>query len=280
MPVDSQGRWDPLRHYMREAVVASLLTREEECALAVKVQAGDEVARERMILSNLRLVIKIAKDFEGCGLPMLDIINLGNIGLMKAVGRFDPDKGARFSTYSSWWIKQSILRGLSNQSRTIRVPAHAMREIAHLKRMKDDLEMALGREATPGELAEEAEVPEHRIRRLFATAVGTVPLDAPLSADSNDSLGTTVADDESKSPSVEAERNDLKGRVAQVFSKLPKREREILSRRFGLDGREPETLESIGGDFGVTRERIRQLEAIALRKLRIMASGECNPVAA
>ena len=273
-PVDSHGAWDPLRQYIKEAVITPLLTRDEELSLAAKVQEGDEAARERMILSNLRLVIKIAKEYEGCGLPILDLINLGNIGLMKAVDRFEPERGAKFSTYGAWWIKQSIFRGLSNQTRTIRLPTHAAQEISRLKRTRDELEIVLGREPSPPEIAEEAKVPVSRVRRLLAVEGVTLSLDAPISAHNEESVSTTIADDESKSPSAVTERNELKLRVARYLSNLSQRERAVLTRRFGLDGKDPETLENIGADYGVTRERIRQVEAKALGKLKKLTSGE------
>lgn len=275
-----RGEWDPLRKYIQEAVITPLLTREEELSLAAKVQQGDDQARERMILSNLRLVLKIAKEYEGCGLPMLDLVNLGNIGLMKAVDKFKPDKGAKFSTYGVWWIKQSILRGLTDQTRTIRLPAHASQEITRLKRTRDELEVTFGREPTAREIAHEAQVPESRVRKLLAVSATTIALDAPISANNEDSVSTTIADDESKIPSVEAERNELKSRVVLFLKHLNPRERTILTRRFGLNGKDPETLETIGHDYGVTRERIRQVEAKALRALRKLASGEEGSAAA
>lgn len=262
------GVWDPLRIYVREAVVTPLLTRDEEDAVARQVMQGDPAARERMILSNLRLVIKIAKEFEGYGLPLLDVINLGNLGLMKAVDRFDPDKGAKFSTYAVWWIRQSILRGLSDQSRTIRVPAYQVQAIARLKRTMKELEATLGREVSIPELAEEAELPVGRVRQLLSIDIGTISLDAPMSAHNDESVQSTVADDESKIPSALSARADLRRHARQYLDKLTEKEKAILSRRFGLEGKDPETLEDIGADYHVTRERIRQIEARALLKLR------------
>jgi RNA polymerase primary sigma factor len=273
-PTSRRGSWDPLRRYIQEAVVYPLLTREEERAVARKIQEGDPEARERMIVSNLRLVMKIAKEYEGCGLPTLDIIELGNVGLMKAVDRFNPDLGAKFSTYAVWWIRQGILYGLSTQSRTIRLPTHKTLEFGRLMRTKDELQMTLGREPTDKEIADEAKTSPSRVRELFSLTFASVHLDAPMSATNNEPISSTIADDESKSPSVTTEHEDLKQRVKEYIRKLSPREQIILTRRFGLDGKEPETLDSIGADFGVTRERIRQVEAKALMRLRQLAEDE------
>ena len=275
---ESQGNsgaevWDPLRSYLREACVYPLLQRHEEIDLARLVQSGDLEARERMILSNLRLVVKVAKEYDGVGLPLVDLINMGNIGLMTAVERFEPDRGAKFSTYAVWWIRQGILRGLSNQARTIRIPAYKIQQLYTLKRAKEQLEIELGREATDKELAKEAQIPLREIRKIFSLSHGTIPLDAPMSSDREDTVGSTVADDAAKIPSAVSERSDLHRLVRLYVDKLGERERIILTRRFGLEGKDPETLEEIGADYHVTRERIRQIEARALLKLRKMTLG-------
>jgi len=262
--------WDPLKVYLREATVYPLLSREEERAVARQVVQGDPEARERMILSNLRLVLKLAKEFEGYGLPQLDIINLGNVGLMKAVDRFDPEQGAKFSTYAVWWIRQGIFRGLTTLSRTIRLPAHKVQQIARLKRTANELESTLGREVTFSEIAEEAELSTGEVRRLLSNSTGTVPLDAPLGHHTEDTVGSTIADDEAKMPSAVSAHKDLLRLAHLYLTKLGDRERVILQRRFGLKGSKAETLEEIGADYGVTRERIRQIEAKALKNLRKM----------
>ena len=262
--------WDPLRVYLREAIVYPLLSREEEIAVARQVRQGDLEARERMILSNLRLVVKIAKDYEGYGLSNLDAINLGNIGLMRAVDRFDPEVGAKFSTYAVWWIRQGIMRGLTNLSRTIRIPAHKVQQIARLKKTVNDLESSLGREVSFDEIAEEAGLPTREVRRLLSISSATVSLDAPISEHQDENVASTIADDEQKTPSFISAHQDLLRLAHRYLGKLAAREHTILSRRFGLNGRSPETLEDIGQDYGLTRERIRQIEAKALVKLRRM----------
>lgn len=271
---DPVGPWDPLRVYLREACRHSLLTRAEEESLARKVQGGDLEAREQMILANLRLVVKIAREYEGFGLPALDLINLGNIGLMRAVERFEPDRGAKLSTYASWWIRQGILRGLSNQSRMVRLPAHKIQMIARLKRTKDELEMALGRDASDTEVAAEAKVPVGMVRKMLSLSQSTVSLDAPVHREGDETIASTLADDNVKDPSATSERADLHEEVRKHLARLKPREQTILSRRFGLDGGACETLEDIGADFGVTRERIRQIEAKALQTLRKWTVGK------
>ena len=265
--------WDPLKAYLREACVYPLLKRHEEDELARLVQEGDLEARERMILSNLRLVIKVAKEYDQLGLPLVDLINMGNIGLMTAVERFEPERGAKFSTYAVWWIRQGIFRGLSNQARTVRLPTHKIQQINHLKRVKEQLDMALGREALDTELAVEAEVPVGSVRALLSMSRNAISLDAPLGSDTDDTVGSTLAEDPSKTPNALSERLDLHRHVRGYLEKLHPRERLILTRRFGLDGKNPETLEQIGADYHVTRERIRQIEAKALLKLKRMTLG-------
>jgi len=272
-PSDPRAPWDPLRVYLREACKSELLTRQEETELAHRVLSGDDAAREQMIMSNLRLVVKIAREYEGIGLPVLDLINLGNIGLMRAVEKFQPEMGAKFSTYAVWWIRQGMLRGLSDQSRTIRIPAHAIQKIALLKRAKEDLESTLGREATIQELSEETEVPVAQVRRLLSVSVATISLDSPVSAQNDESVASTVADDRGETPDAVAARVDLQERAQRYLANLSAKERDIIVRRFGLEGHEPETLEDIGAEYKVTRERIRQIEAKALIRLRKLTTG-------
>lgn len=270
-------QWDPLRVYLREACEHELLTRAEEESLAQKVQEGDLGARERMILGNLRLVVKIAREYDGFGLPQLDLINMGNIGLMRAVERFEPGRGAKFSTYASWWIRQGMLRGLSNQSRTVRLPAHKIQMIARLKRTKDELDMALGREASDREVAVEARVPVEQVRKMLSLSQTTVSLDAPLGREGDETVASTLADDAAKDPGASSERADLHRAIRMHLERLKPQERSILIRRFGLDGGASETLEDIGADYGVTRERIRQIEAQALLRLRKLTIGKSLP---
>lgn len=271
--VSIDGTWDPLKVYLREACDHPLLTRQEEDDLAALVQQGDLAARERMIVSNLRLVVKIAREFDELGVPLLDLINMGNIGLMTAVTKFEPDRGAKFSTYAIWWIRQGILRGLCNEARTIRIPAYKIQQLYRLRRAKEHLDTELGREATDEELAAEAEVPVRQIRQILSLSKTTLSLDAPVGYDGDETISSTVSDDTSKIPSALTECSDLQRRVRLYVDKLGEKERVILTRRFGLDGKNPETLEEIGADYHVTRERIRQIEARALVKLKRLALG-------
>ncbi len=268
-----RGPWDEntsLRLYLREAVETPLLTPKEEVVLAHRIQAGDEAAREHMIRANLRLVVKIAREYEDYGLPLLDLINEGNMGLMRAVERFDPTKGAKLSTYAAWWIKQSIKRALSNQAKSIRLPIHLVQQIAQLRRAETQFEARNGRPPRDAELAIVLGVAEEDIQHWRESAmVGTTSLDAPLGNDSDSNrVADVVADDNALMPwnSVSEETNaEL---IRELVLTLNPREQKILRERFALDGGEPRTLEEIGTDFGLTRERIRQLEAAALRKLR------------
>jgi RNA polymerase primary sigma factor len=268
-----RGVWDEhssLRLYFRDAVETPLLTPAEEVALARRIQRGDDTAREHMIRANLRLVIKIAREYEDYGLPLLDLINEGNIGLMRAVERFDPDRGAKLSTYAAWWIKQAIKRALSNQSKSIRLPIHIVQELARLKKAEARLESEMGRPATEVELAAELEAQVDDIRRWReASAVGATSLDAPLGNDPDSNRISDVIADESAvmpwSGVSEASNAEL---LRELVGTLNRREQVILNQRFALEGGEPRTLEEIGSDFGLTRERIRQLEAAALKKLR------------
>ena len=268
-----RGAWDEntsLRLYLREAVETALLTPDEEVVLARRIQAGDEEAREHMIKANLRLVVKIAREYEDYGLPLLDLINEGNIGLMRAVERFDPTKGAKLSTYAAWWIKQSIKRALSNQSKSIRLPIHVVQELARMKKAESRLESELGRQPTELELAAVLEVDVEDIQRWReAAAVGATSLDAPLGSDPESGrVADVIADDNAKMPwSGVSDETDAE-LIRELVGTLNVREQRILRERFALDGGEPRTLEEIGADFGLTRERIRQLEAAALKKLR------------
>ncbi len=264
--------------YLREIAEESLLTVQEEAELAAKIKKGDEQARERMIRANLRLVVKIARDYEGFGLPLLDLINEGNIGLMKAVEKFDPTKGAKFSTYSSWWIKQAIKRSLSNQSKTIRLPIHLVEKIAKLRNVSNSLHEALGREPTDEEIARELQIAPSRVALMRRASARPVSLDDTVGDDDNTRLEERVADENADHPYEELELQTSLNLLSQLLSKLNPRESRILRYRFGLDGERERTLEEVGQEFGVTRERIRQLQNIALHRLRKMMDKQNAPV--
>ena len=256
--------------YLREIGQTKLLTPQQEIELAKKIQKGDERAREDMIKANLRLVVKIARDYEEYGLPLLDLINEGNIGLMKAVERFDPTKGAKLSTYASWWIKQAIRRALANQSKTIRLPVHVGDKINHMRRAAVKFQEEFGREPSDEELAEELDTTAYRIAELRSAAIRPASLDAPIGGPDEDSnaFADIVQDENAETPYEELEEKTNTDLVREVLNTLPEREQTILRFRFGLDGENEKTLEEVGQRFGVTRERIRQIQNIALNKLR------------
>jgi RNA polymerase primary sigma factor len=259
--------------YLREVGQVNLLTPQEEVELAKRVQAGDEAARDRMIRANLRLVVKIAHAYENLGLPLLDLINEGNIGLMKAVEKFDPAKGAKLSSYSSWWIKQSIRRGLANQSKTIRLPVNAVDQIAHLRKASSRLHQLLGRDPDTAELAQEVGLSVRRVDELRDAAVRIASLDAPLRDEDCSTLGEVVADENAPNPyQLFEDRNSLSN-LGAFIARLPEREACIIRLRFGLDNGRESTLEEIGARYRLTRERIRQLQNLALTRLRRMLEG-------
>jgi RNA polymerase primary sigma factor len=257
-----------LNLYMREAVEVPLLTVAEENALAARIKRGDSVAREHMIRANLRLVVKIAKDYDGLGLPLLDLINEGNMGLMKGVERFDPSKGGKLSTYSSWWIKQSIKRALANQSKTIRLPVHLVDKISKMRRVAMELQELFGREATDEEVAEEMDAPLRKVRLWRRASLRTSSLDESLGDEDSSKLGDVVADETCMTPYENLENRTTHSLLQSTLHILDSREMTILRERFALDGGQEKTLDEIGQKFGVTRERIRQLQNIALAKLR------------
>ena len=266
-----QGSYDgdtAFHLYLREIGRTPLLTPQEEIELARRIRKGDRKAREQMIKANLRLVVKIARDYEGYGLPLLDLINEGNIGLMKGVERFDPKKGAKLSTYAAWWIKQAIKRALANQSKTIRLPVHVVDKLFHLRRAAAKLEEILGREPTDEELAAELDCPAARVKQLRRVAVRPASLDAPIGDDESNRVADIVKDESADTPYEQLEEKTNSALVREMVETLDAREKAILRQRFGLDGDERKTLEEIGVQFGVTRERIRQIEEIALKKLR------------
>ena len=257
-----------LNLYMREAVEVPLLTVAEENALAARIKRGDSVAREHMIRANLRLVVKIAKDYDGLGLPLLDLINEGNMGLMKGVERFDPSKGGKLSTYSSWWIKQSIKRALANQSKTIRLPVHLVDKISKMRRAAMELQELFGREATDEELADEMDAPLRKVRLWRRASLRTSSLDESLGDEDSSKLSDVVADESCQTPYESLESRTTHHLLQNTLHILDSREMTILRERFALDGGKEKTLDEIGQKFGVTRERIRQVQNIALAKLR------------
>jgi RNA polymerase primary sigma factor len=259
-----------IKLYLREIGQVKLLTPQEEIVLAARIKKGDKKAREQMIKANLRLVVKIARDYEGIGLPLLDLISEGNIGLMKAVERFDPKKGGKLSTYGSWWIKQSIKRALANQSKTIRLPVHLVDKISKMRRVGMKLQEELGREPTDEELADEMGMTATRVRQMRMAAIRPASLDAPIGDDESNNFSDVVEDENASTPYEDLEDKTVIGMLQDMVKHLDKREATILTFRFGLDGGSEKTLEEVGEKFGVTRERVRQIQNLALRKLRKM----------
>lgn len=259
-----------IKLYLREIGQVKLLTPQEEIQLAARIKKGDKKAREQMIKANLRLVVKIARDYEGIGLPLLDLISEGNIGLMKAVERFDPAKGGKLSTYGSWWIKQSIKRALANQSKTIRLPVHLVDKISKMRRIAMRLQEELGREPTDEELAEELGMTPARVSQMRLAAIRPASLDAPIGDEDSNNFAEVVQDENADTPYEQLEDKTVTGMLQEMVTKLDPREATILRYRFGLDGGTEKTLEEVGEKFGVTRERVRQIQNIALRKLRRM----------
>ena len=256
--------------YLREIGEVSLLTFDEEVALAARIKRGDEAARNQLIKANLRLVVRIAREYEGYGLPLLDLINEGNLGLIRAVDKFDPSKGAKFSTYSSWWIKQSIRRSLSNQAKTIRLPIHMVDKLARMRRAAAKLQDILGREPTDDEVAMELGKTEAEVAFMKRVGSQTVSLDEPVGTNDSLRLEEKVADERADNPYESLALQASLNLLSESLTKLNARESEILRYRFGLDGEKEKTLEEVGVKFGVTRERIRQLQNMALKRLRKM----------
>jgi RNA polymerase primary sigma factor len=259
---------DALQLYLREIGKTPLLTREEENKLAAQVQRGSKRAREQMIKANLRLVVKISHDYANFGMPLLDLINEGNIGLMKAVERFNPRKGAKLSTYAALWIKQSIRRALSNQSKTIRLPVHVVDKVHKLNRAVQKLTEKLGREPSDAELGKVLEVPTAKVAALRKLGVSPISLDAPIGDEEDGRFGDIVQDEGALTPYELLRVKTMRQEIREHVKYLAPREAEILTLRFGLDGQSPRTLEQVGKRFKVTRERVRQIQEIALRKLR------------
>jgi len=259
-----------IKLYLREIGQVKLLTPQEEIELAARIKRGDKKAREHMIKANLRLVVKIAHDYDGLGLPLLDLINEGNIGLMKAVERFDPAKGGKLSTYAAWWIKQSIKRALANQAKTIRLPVHLVDKISRTRRIATKLQEVFGREPTDEELAEELGITASRVTQLRTAAIRPASLDAPIGDDDTNTFAEVVEDERAEDPYEKLEEKTVNVMLDELIERLDPREKTILRYRFGLDGGSERTLEEVGERFNVTRERIRQIQNIALAKLRRM----------
>ena len=259
---------DPVRMYLREIGRIPLLTYEEELDLAQKILEGDEDAKQKLAESNLRLVVSIAKKYVGRGMLFLDLIQEGNMGLMKAVEKFDYTKGFKFSTYATWWIKQAITRAIADQARTIRIPVHMVETINKLIRTSRHLLQQLGREPTPEEIAAEMEIPVERVAEIQKIAQDPVSLETPIGEEDDSHLGDFIQDEESPAPHDAASYTMLREQLEEVMNTLTPREAKVLKLRFGLEDGKSRTLEEVGKEFNVTRERIRQIEAKALRKLR------------
>ena len=259
---------DPVRMYLKEIGKVPLLSAEEEIELAKKMEQGDENAKKRLAEANLRLVVSIAKRYVGRGMLFLDLIQEGNLGLIKAVEKFDYRKGYKFSTYATWWIRQAITRAIADQARTIRIPVHMVETINKLIRVSRQLLQELGREPTPEEIAEEMDMPVDRVREILKISQEPVSLETPIGEEEDSHLGDFIQDDNVPVPADAAAFTLLKEQLVEVLGTLTEREQKVLRLRFGLDDGRARTLDEVGKEFNVTRERIRQIEAKALRKLR------------
>ena len=259
---------DPVRMYLKEIGRVPLLSADEEIALAKRMEAGDEKAQKELAEANLRLVVSIAKRYVGRGMLFLDLIQEGNLGLIKAVEKFDYNKGYKFSTYATWWIRQAITRAIADQARTIRIPVHMVETINKLIRVSRQLLQQLGREPSPEEIAEAMEISVERVREIMKIAQEPVSLETPIGEEEDSHLGDFIEDQDAPAPAEAASFMLLKEQLEEVLDTLTEREERVLRLRFGLDDGRARTLEEVGQNFGVTRERIRQIEAKALRKLR------------
>ena len=259
---------DPVRMYLKEIGKVPLLTADQECELAVRMAEGDEDAKRQLAEANLRLVVSIAKRYVGRGMLFLDLIQEGNLGLIKAVEKFDYQKGFKFSTYATWWIRQAITRAIADQARTIRIPVHMVETINKLIRVSRQLLQTLGRDPLPEELAKEMDMPVERVREILKIAQEPVSLETPIGEEEDSHLGDFIPDDDAPAPAEAAAFTLLKEQLMDVLDTLTPREEKVLKLRFGLEDGRARTLEEVGKEFNVTRERIRQIEAKALRKLR------------
>ncbi|BFH14563.1 RNA polymerase sigma factor RpoD [Paenibacillus melissococcoides] len=259
---------DPVRMYLKEIGRVPLLTAEEEIELAKRVVQGDTEAKQRLAEANLRLVVSIARRYIGRGMMLLDLIQEGNMGLMRAVDKFDYTKGYKFSTYATWWIRQAITRSIADQARTIRVPVHMVETINKLNRISKELLQEFGREPTPEEIAVKMEITPEKVREIMKIGQEPVSIETPVGDENDSSLGDFIEDQEALAPADAAAYELLKVQLEDVLDTLTEREQNVLRLRFGLDDGRTRTLEEVGHEFGVTRERIRQIEAKALRKLR------------
>ncbi len=257
-----------IKLYLREIGQIDLLTPAQEVQLARKIAKGDKQARDMMISANLRLVVKIAHDYSNFGLPLVDLISEGNIGLIKAVERFDPDKGGKLSTYAAWWIKQSIKRALANQSKAIRLPVHLVDKIAKMRRIAMQLNEELGREPTEEEISIVLGIPVNKVAHLKSVSVRPASLDAPVGEDDSTSFGDLIGDEKALSPFENLKNKSFSNDLSEMMGQLEEREEKIIRLRFGLDGDNPKTLEDVGMIFGITRERVRQLQNMAITKMR------------
>ncbi|MFA5190662.1 MAG: RNA polymerase sigma factor RpoD/SigA [Verrucomicrobiia bacterium] len=266
-----------IKIYLREIGQIPLLTRKDEVDLSKRIKRGDKAARDKMIRSNLRLVVKIAHDYSGLGLPLLDLISEGNIGLMKAVERFDPKKGGKLSTYASWWIKQSMKRALANQAKTIRLPVHLVDKIGKMRRAAIKLSEKLGRDPTDAELGKDLGISAAKVSELRTVSIRPASLEAPIGEDETTEFGEIIGDENALDPFETLKDKSTKQDITALLHKLDEREQLILRHRFALDGGKEQTLEEIGAELNVTRERIRQIQNIALRKLRKMMEKQEKP---
>ena len=262
------GTEDPVRMYLKEIGTVPLLTAEEEYALAMKKQEGDEYAKQRLIEANLRLVVSIAKRYTGRGMSFLDLVQEGNLGLIKGVEKFDPEKGFKLSTYATWWIRQSVTRALADQARTIRVPVHMVETINKMSKMQRKLTLELGYEPSVKELAEHLDMTEEKVQEIMQIAREPASLETPIGEEDDSNLGDFVADANVLSTEGNVESVMMREHIDSLLDDLKERERQVIVLRFGLEDGHPRTLEEVGREFNVTRERIRQIEAKALRKLR------------
>lgn len=259
---------DPVRMYLKEIGKVPLLSPEEEIDLAKRMEAGEEEAKRKLVEANLRLVVSIAKKYVGRGMLFLDLIQEGNLGLIKAVEKFDYRKGYKFSTYATWWIRQAITRSIADQARTIRIPVHMVETINKLVRVSRQLLQELDREPTPEEIASEMDISEEKVREIMKIAQEPVSLETPIGEEEDSHLGDFIEDEDAPAPATAASFMLLKEQLGGVLDTLTDREKRVLELRFGIEDGRPRTLEEVGREFGVTRERIRQIEAKALRKLR------------